>query len=76
MRGKNGRGRNDELNEARTMSDHKGEDMKGRLKEAVGDLTDDKELQREGKLDQVRAATKKRIDDVADTIKDAIGPKP
>jgi len=58
------------------MSDHKGEDMKGRLKEAVGDLTDDKELQREGKLDQVRAATKKRIDDVADTIKDAIGPKP
>lgn len=57
------------------MSDHKSEDMKGRLKEAVGDLTDDKELQREGKIDQARAETKKRIDDVADTIKDAIDSK-
>ena len=29
------------------MGDHKGEEMKGRLKEAVGDLTGDKSLQRE-----------------------------
>lgn len=54
------------------MSEHTGEEMKGRLKEAAGDLTDDKRLQREGKLDQARAGTKKRVDDVADKIKDAI----
>ena len=32
------------------MGDHKGEEMKGRLKEAVGDLTGDKSLQREPRL--------------------------
>lgn len=58
------------------MSDHKGEDMKGRLKQAVGDLTGDKDLQREGKTDQREAATKKWIDDAADKIKDIVDPKP
>lgn len=57
------------------MGKHTGEDMKGRLKEAVGDLTDDKDLKVEGQLDQARAATKKSVDDVADRIKDAISPK-
>ena len=44
------------------MSEHKGEDMKGRMKEAVGDLTGDKGLQREGKIDQASAATKKTVE--------------
>ena len=57
------------------MDDHKGEDMKGRLKEAVGDVTGDKDMQREGKIDQASAATKKKIDEVADKVKDAINPK-
>jgi uncharacterized protein YjbJ (UPF0337 family) len=33
------------------MSEHKGEEIKGRMKEAVGVATDDKDLQREGKID-------------------------
>ena len=57
------------------MSKHTAEDLKGRLKEAAGDLTDDEKLQREGKLDQARAGTKNNVDDVADKIKDAISPK-
>ena len=57
------------------MSEHKGEEMKGRAKEAVGDITGDKDLQREGKIDQASAATKKTVDRVSDAVKDAIGPK-
>ena len=57
------------------MSEHKGEDMKGRLKEAVGDVTGDKDLQREGKLDEVSAATKKALDSAADKIKGVVNSK-
>lgn len=57
------------------MSEHKGEETKGRIKEAAGDLTGDKDLQREGKADQASAAVKKTIDDVADTLKDVVSPK-
>ena len=57
------------------MSRHKGEEMKGRLKEAVGDVAGDKELQREGKLDQASAATKRAIDNVAEKAKNVINPK-
>jgi uncharacterized protein YjbJ (UPF0337 family) len=58
------------------MSDHAGEDMKGRLKQAVGDLTGDKDLVRDGKLDQGKAAAKKWIDDTADKAKNLVDPKP
>lgn len=58
------------------MSDHKGEDLKGRVKTAVGDLTGDKGLQREGKIDQGAAATKTWIDEATEKIKDAVNPKP
>ena len=57
------------------MGDHNAEDLKGRLKEAVGDVTGDKDLQREGKLGQVSAATKSAIDDVAEKAKSVINPK-
>ena len=57
------------------MSDHKGEDMKGRLKQAAGDITGDKDLKREGKIDRASAATKKGIDGVADKAKDVIDHK-
>ena len=57
------------------LSGHKGEEMKGRLKEAVGDVTGDKDLQREGKLDEASAATKSAIDDVAEKAKRVINPK-
>jgi uncharacterized protein YjbJ (UPF0337 family) len=58
-----------------TMSEHKGEDMKGRLKQAAGDVTGDEGLKREGKLDQASAATKSAIDDVAEKAKKVINPK-
>jgi uncharacterized protein YjbJ (UPF0337 family) len=58
------------------MSEHKGEDMKGRIKEAVGDITGDEGLQREGQIDQASAAVKKTIDDVGDKAKDVLNPKP
>ena len=58
-----------------TMSDHKGEELKGRMKEAAGDLMGDKELKKQGKADQRSAAAKKTVDDVADKIKGVIDPK-
>jgi uncharacterized protein YjbJ (UPF0337 family) len=57
------------------MTDHKTEDMKGRVKEAVGDITGDKGLQREGKVDQASAATKEKIDQATDKIEDVVNPK-
>ena len=57
------------------MSSHKGEDTKGRLKETIGDVTGDKGLQREGKIDQASAATKKTIDKAADAVKDIVDSK-
>ena len=57
------------------MSHHKGEDMKGRLKQAAGDVTGDEGLKREGTLDRASAATKSAIDEVADKAKSIINPK-
>jgi uncharacterized protein YjbJ (UPF0337 family) len=58
-----------------TMSDHKGEELKGRMKEAAGDLTGDKDLKKQGQADQRSAAAKRTIDDVADKLKDVVDPK-
>lgn len=52
------------------MGKHKGEEYKGRAKEAVGDLTDNKDLKREGKVDRGSAKAKDKIGDAADKIKD------
>ena len=49
------------------------DDLKGRAKEAAGDLTGDKELQREGKVDQATGAVKDKVGDVADKVKDVFG---
>ena len=51
---------------------HKGEDMKGRGKEALGSLTDDEDLKREGKLDQASASIKDKADKATESVKDAI----
>ena len=48
------------------------DDMKGRAKEAVGDLTDDDKLKREGKTDQAVGKVKEKIDEAADKIKDKL----
>jgi uncharacterized protein YjbJ (UPF0337 family) len=46
------------------------DEAKGRVKEAAGDLTDDKDLQREGKMDQAGATVKEKANDAVDTVKD------
>ena len=49
------------------------DDAKGRVKEATGDLTDDKDLKREGKVDRASGKVKGRVGGIADKVKDAIG---
>lgn len=48
------------------------DDIKGRAKEAAGDVTDDEELQREGKVDQATGTVKDKIGDAADKVKDML----
>lgn len=54
---------------------HKGEELKGRLKEGVGDMTGDKKLEREGKVDQGSAKTKNTIEDASRKLKETVNPK-
>jgi len=44
--------------------------IKGRIKQAVGDLTDNKRLKTEGKVDEFRGAVKNKIDKVSDKLKE------
>lgn len=46
------------------------DDLKGRVKEAAGDLTDDDDLKREGKIDQATGKVKDVVDNIADKFKD------
>jgi uncharacterized protein YjbJ (UPF0337 family) len=48
------------------------DDMKGRMKEAAGDLTDDDDLKREGKTDQLGADIKDKANKVVDKAKDMV----
>jgi uncharacterized protein YjbJ (UPF0337 family) len=45
-----------------------GDETKGRIKEAAGDLTGDKDLQREGKLDQTEGKAKDLVDKARDKV--------
>ena len=52
---------------------------KGRVKQAVGDLTDDKDLKNEGKVDEGAGKvkeflgdTKNKADDLVDKVKDKV----
>jgi uncharacterized protein YjbJ (UPF0337 family) len=49
------------------------DEAKGRAKEAAGDLTNDDELKREGKVDRATSSVKDKVGDVADKVKDTIG---
>ncbi|MDW4574213.1 CsbD family protein [Microbacterium sp. M3] len=49
---------------------HNMEDMKGKVKEGIGDATDNERLEAEGKADQVGANLKKAGDDVKDAFTD------
>jgi uncharacterized protein YjbJ (UPF0337 family) len=55
------------------MGDGALDNAKGNLKEAAGDLTDDKDLEREGKVDQASGTVKDKVGDAADKAKDVVG---
>lgn len=48
------------------------DDIKGRAKEAAGDLTDNKDLEREGKVDQFTDKVKEKTEAVSDKVKDVL----
>jgi uncharacterized protein YjbJ (UPF0337 family) len=51
------------------MSEGKFDELKGRAKEAAGDLTDDEDLEREGKVDRTSGTIKQKFDEVVDKVK-------
>jgi uncharacterized protein YjbJ (UPF0337 family) len=54
------------------MNDGKTDDLKGRAKEAAGDLTDDDSLKNEGKVDRASGTAKDKVGDAADKVKDVL----
>ncbi len=48
------------------------DDLKGRVKEAAGDLTDDQDLKTEGKVDRATGFLKDKVEQVADKAKDVL----
>ena len=50
------------------MTDKHVDEAKGRVKEAAGSLTGDKDLKNEGKVDQARSSVKDAVDNVADKV--------
>lgn len=50
----------------------KAEELKGRTKEAAGDVTGDESLQREGKVDQAASTVKEKAGEGADKAKDLL----
>jgi uncharacterized protein YjbJ (UPF0337 family) len=49
--------------------------IKGRAKEAVGALTNDKRLKKEGKMDQASGAVKNAVEKVVDKVKGVASPR-
>ncbi len=51
----------------------KAQELKGRAKQAAGDLTDDRDLKREGKVDEGTAEVKQKADHLGDKAGDLAG---
>jgi uncharacterized protein YjbJ (UPF0337 family) len=51
------------------MGQGDGDELKGRAKEAIGDLTDDERLQREGKVDRASGGIKEKFGEIVDKVK-------
>ncbi len=49
--------------------EHKGEEAKGKIEEAAGKVTGDRDLEAEGKSDQTKAKIKQVGDDVKDVFR-------
>jgi uncharacterized protein YjbJ (UPF0337 family) len=52
--------------------DGKIDELKGRVKEAAGAMTDNDRLREEGQVDQTKGKVKESIDKAADKVKGAI----
>ena len=48
------------------------DEAKGRMKEAAGDLTDDEDLKREGKVERAAADAKEKAEDAVDKVRDKV----
>jgi uncharacterized protein YjbJ (UPF0337 family) len=48
------------------------DEVKGRAKEAAGDVTDDQDLKNEGRVDKAVSDVKDKVDDIADKVKDKL----
>lgn len=48
------------------------DEIKGRTKEAAGTISDDEELEREGKIDQATGSVKEAVGDVSDKVKNFV----
>ncbi len=46
------------------------DDAKGQVKEKAGELTNDKDLKNEGKVDQATGTVKDKVGDAGDKVKD------
>jgi uncharacterized protein YjbJ (UPF0337 family) len=51
---------------------HKAEEMKGRTKQAAGDLTDNDDLKKEGKADEMAAKVKQMGDSLGEKVDEAV----
>ena len=54
------------------MADSTGDKVKGDLKQAGGDLTGDKDLKNEGRVDEATGKVKSAVGDVSDKAKDVV----
>jgi uncharacterized protein YjbJ (UPF0337 family) len=59
-------------NRRHIMGDGAADKAKGNFKEAAGDLTGDKDLEREGKVDRASGSVKDKVGDAADGVKDKL----
>lgn len=50
----------------------KTDELKGRTKEAYGDLTDDEKMKQEGRRDQTAGKMKEKLDDAEDWAEDKV----
>ena len=56
------------------MSGGKVDEAKGRVKEAAGDLTDNKSLKNEGRVDRASGSAKDKVGDAAEKVKNVVNP--
>ncbi len=54
------------------MANEKIDDLKGRAKEAAGDLTENDDLKREGKVERAAADVKEKGSDAVDKVRDKV----